>query len=262
MLAARPGSTVKPILAWLAAEAGELTSNQTQACNAAFDDGFHCFAAHGTLTLPEAIAVSCNVYAFELAKRLGLGRIASGFAQFGFGRRTGFVAKESAGFVADPEWAKSKNSSSNERWDLLVGTGHGPIEVTPLQLTRAYAELIGRLATPSPLVSDRLRWEIMDGLRRVVEDQHGTAHAAFIEDVRIGGKTGTAEAGAYGDTVNTNNSWFVGFAPLEAPQVVVAVLVLGGGSTGNPAAPIASRIFSGFARESKASFGDGNQGHI
>jgi beta-lactamase class D len=253
MLAARPGSTVKPILAWLAAEAGVLTSNQTQACDITFDDGFRCFAAHGTLTLPEAIAVSCNVYAFELAKRLGLERIASGFAQFGFGKRTGFVAKESAGFLADPQWAKSKGSSPNERWDLLVGTGHGPIEVTPLQLTKAYAELIGRLAAPSPFVSDRLRWEITDGLRRVVEDQHGTAHTAAVEGLQIGGKTGTAEAGAYGDTgdtVNTNNSWFVGLAPLKAPQVVVAVLVLGGASRGNPAAPIAGRILDGLARES------------
>jgi len=250
MLAARPGSTVKPILAWLAAEAGELTSYQTRACDATFDDGFRCFAAHGTLTLPEAIAVSCNVYAFELARRMGFERIATGFAQFGFGRRTGFVANEAAGFLADPKWAMSRVSSSNERWDLLVGTGHGPIEVTPLQLTRAYAELIGRLTAPSPLVSDRLRWEITDGLRRVIEDDQGTAHAAAVKGLKIGGKTGTAESGAYGDAGNTNNSWFVGFAPLKAPQVIVAVLVLGGGSRATPAAPIAGRILGGLAKKS------------
>lgn len=224
LLAARPGSTVKPLLAWLAAEASELDPNQTQACDATFDDGFHCFAAHGSLTLPEALAVSCKVYAFGLAKRLGFERIATGFSQFGFGKRTGFVAQESPGFLANPEWARTQASSAKEQWELLVGTGHGPIEVTPLQLTRAYAELIRRLAAPSPLVSDRLRWEITEGLRRVVEDPQGTAHSAAVDGLAIGSKTGAAEAGAYGDTVDVNNSWFVGFAPLQAPQVVDAAL--------------------------------------
>ncbi len=110
-LAARPGSTVKPILAWLAADAGLLQPNEEVSCNSTFESGFHCFASHGTLTLPDAIAASCNVYAFELAKRVGLERISFGFTQFGLGQKTGLVMHESSGFLATPQWVATRPSS-------------------------------------------------------------------------------------------------------------------------------------------------------
>lgn len=258
-LAARPGSTVKPILAWLAAEAATLHPHEPHPCSGESTNGFHCFASHGTLELPDAIAKSCNSYAFEVANKLGFERIATGFSRFGLGRRTGLVSAESAGWVADPAWAKSPSAAPAQRWDLLVGTGHGPIEVTPLQLALAYWELLKRLATPDLLPEDSLREEISEGLRRVVASDEGTGRAAALAKVSVGGKTGTAESGTYGaeakGDANSNvvtprqpaaeNAWFVGFAPFDEPQVIVVVIVVGGGSGSKVAAPLAGRIFAG-----------------
>ena len=244
-IAARPGSTVKPILAWLAADAGLLQPNEEVSCNSTFESGFHCFASHGTLTLPDAIAVSCNVYAFELAKRVGLERISSGFAQFGLGQKTGLVMHESSGFLPTPQWVATRASSVSQRWDLLVGTGHGPIEVTPLQLAHAYVKLLDALDAASSTPLEQIRQEIKEGFRRVVEDERGTAHVASEDPVRFAGKTGTAEGGTFtGPVAGADNSWFVGFAPVEKPHFVVAVVVVGGGQGVAPAAPIAGRILN------------------
>jgi penicillin-binding protein 2 len=244
-LAARPGSTVKPILAWLAADAGLLQPNEEVPCNSTFESGFHCNASHGILTLPDAIAVSCNVYAFELAKRVGLERISSGYARFGLGQKTGLILHESSGFLATPQWVAAQPPSVNQRWDLLVGTGHGPIEVTPLQLALAYVKLLDALDAAASTSLDQIRQEIKEGLRRVVEDERGTAHVAVEDHVRFAGKTGTAEGGTFtGPVDGADNSWFVGFAPVENPHFVAAVVVVGGGQGVAPAAPIAGRILN------------------
>lgn len=244
-LAARPGSTVKPLLAWVAAETGELKPNQTHACNGDYAGGFRCFASHGVLTLPNALATSCNVYGFELSSRLGLARIADGFRGFGFGKPTALAQPESAGFVADPAWVSSRAPKGDEHFELAVGIGHGPIEVTPLQLAVAYAKIATLLHTPSARVSAELKGEIMEGLRLTVEGENGTARAAAVEGLRIVGRTGTAEGGAFGTAPpESENAWFVGFAPREAPRFVVSVLVVGGENGGKAAAPLAASIFA------------------
>jgi len=243
-LALRPGSTVKPLLAWVAADAGELVPNQTHTCNGEYAGEFRCFAAHGVLTLPNALATSCNVYGFELSSRLGLARITDGFRGFGFGKPTALAAPESAGFVADPAWVSSRAQKGEEHFELAVGIGHGPIEVTPLQLAVAYAKLLTLLATPSVRVPVELKAEIMEGLRLTVEGGNGTARAAAVEGLRIVGRTGTAEGGAFGTAPpESENAWFVGFAPREAPRFVVSVLVVGGENGGKTAAPLAASIF-------------------
>jgi penicillin-binding protein 2 len=247
-LVLRPGSSVKPILAWLAAEAGVLGPREKINCSGdyATAPGFHCYGVHGELDLEGALETSCNAYFFELAHRLGLARVAAGFTRFGFTRPTGLVATEATGWVAGPEWAAS-HASNGTPWELLVGTGHGPIGVTLLELALAYAELAQRLGQPSREVSTEIRAEILDGLHRVVVGARGTGRALAAAGLAIAGKTGTAEPGGYAGAEPTRsdqkeNGWFVGFTPLGAPEKVVAVLVLGGGNGGETAAPIAAHI--------------------
>lgn len=239
----RPGSTVKPLLAWFAANAG-VPMTAARECRGTYEDGYHCFATHGELTLSQALATSCNVYAYQLAGDLGLEQVAAGFARFGFGRKTGLVSEEAAGLVADGAWFAAHGRPPPPRPELLVGIGHGPIEVTPLQLAVAYVELLQRLHSPAPSASRTVNAEILAGLRAVVESAQGTGRAAAVPGLTVGGKTGTAEAGSYGADLSGENGWFVGVAPLEAPKVVVAVVVLGAGQAGATAAPLASEVIS------------------
>ncbi|MCC6557906.1 MAG: hypothetical protein IT372_33585 [Polyangiaceae bacterium] len=251
ILSARPGSTVKPILAWIAAEAGVLSPGEKIDCDRTYGE-YHCFAAHGHLGLPEAIAASCNVYFFEVASRLGLERVSAGFTRFGFGERTTLVAQESPGLLIDSAWAASRAGSESPRWELVTGIGHGPIEVTPLQLAQAYAELGDRLARSGGAVPDALRAEILQGLRRGVADESGSGHLAAVPGLEIAGKTGSAEGGHYSEgksATGPNNGWFVGFTPIESPRFIVAVVVIGGDIGGKSAAPIAARIFEGIAKQ-------------
>jgi penicillin-binding protein 2 len=246
----RPGSTVKPLVAWVAAEHGLLAPSETVTCEEVFPgpEGYRCFARHGALDLPSAIATSCNVYFYELGARLGLGRVASGLMELGLARRTGLVKGEAEGFVATPAWVASQPQSSSQRQEVVVASGHGPLEVSVLELAVAYARLGTLLSASHPRVSDGLRAQMLSGLRRVVNGSDGTGRAAAVPGLDLAGKTGTAESTSFaedraGAAARPENGWFVGFTPSERPRRVVAVLVLGQGAGGKTAAPIAARLF-------------------
>jgi penicillin-binding protein 2 len=246
----RPGSTVKPLAAWIAAEHGVLAARENITCDQVFPgpEGFHCFDRHGPLDLPTAIAVSCNPYFMELGVRLGLARVTQGFLEFGLARRTGLVAGEAEGFVATPAWLASKPDLPPMRREAVVAAGHGPLEVTLLQLAVAYARLATRLSSPHARVPDAVRAEILDGLGRVVNDPSGTGNAAAVPGLDLAGKTGTAEGTSFaedqaGNAERPENGWFVGFTPCERAQRVVAVVVLGHGGGAKTAAPLAGDVF-------------------
>jgi penicillin-binding protein 2 len=250
--ARRPGSTVKPLVAWMAAEQGVLAARDVIACDLVFPgpEGFRCFERHGPLDLPTAIAVSCNPYFMELGVRLGLERVASGLTEFGLARRTGLVPGEVDGFIATPAWVASRPELPPMRREAIVAAGHGPLEVTLLELAVAYARLATRLSSPHARVPDAARAEILDGLRRVVNHPSGTGTAAAVAGLDIAGKTGTAEGTSFaedqqGVPERPENGWFVGFTPSTSPRRVVAVVVLGQGGAAKTAAPLAGRVFSG-----------------
>lgn len=123
--------------------------------------------------------------------------------------------------------------------------GHGPLEVTPLELAVAYAKLAALLNAPSPRVPDAVRREIDAGLRYTVADPAGKGHRAFVEGLELAGKTGGAESARFGapPSDGPDNGWFVGYAPASSPKRLVVVLVLGSGPGGETAAPLAGRIF-------------------
>jgi cell division protein FtsI/penicillin-binding protein 2 len=244
---ARPGSTVKPLVAWLAAEAGVYHAGDGVTCRGDYpsDPRFHCFEPHGALDLTRAIEVSCNVYFMALGERLGLARLATGLAELGLTRPTGLVPGELSGWSADPAWA-ARRAGDTTHWELPVGMGHGPLEVTPLELAVAYGKLAARLNAPSPRVPNAVRAEIDAGLRQVVAATDGTGHGAFVEGLELAGKTGSAEPSRFDappPDEARDNGWFVGYAPASAPTRLVAVLVLASGPGGQTAAPLAGRIF-------------------
>jgi penicillin-binding protein 2 len=217
------------------------------------------------VALEESLEVSCDSYYYLLGRRLNIDGIARWLGHFGFGRPTGVgLPTEAHGLVGTPEWSRRER---NQPWypgiTVSVSIGQGPVLATSLQLARAYAALAngGRLIVPHLLESDhRARpndlgldvnhlTTVRRGLTRAVHGSDATAPS--LANLPVAGKTGTAQVARLQEGVDVedmaphlrHHAWFVGWAPLDEPRIVVAVLVEHGGGGGTVAAPIAGKIF-------------------
>ncbi len=246
----RPGSTVKPLLAMIAADDGVLLPNAHHTCSGAKSGtGLTCFAEHGDLDLVRAIATSCNAYFYDVAGDLGLARVLGGFRELGFGKPTGLAANEATGFVGDEVgFARESGTSSDPVLDAkVIGIGHGAFEATPLQLAVAYRTLARRITAERDQETPRAEVyaEIERGLEAAVASDEGTGRGARVEGLDVLGKTGTAEAHPYGAAdEGRQNGWFVGYAPKRDPTLVVGALVQNAEGGGKDAAALAGRVFS------------------
>jgi penicillin-binding protein 2 len=226
-----------------------------------------------------AIVQSCDVYFYRLAHDMGIERLDDLLAEFGFGQPTGAdIADELGGLLPSPEW---KQRVRNQVWfpgeTLIVGIGQGAFLATPMQLAAATAamanggafiqpRLVAAMRTSfgaplEPSVAERrlipdqdpTHWQaIIEAMTNVVEGRRGTARRIRSEAFRIAGKTGTSQVFSVGQNETYNeaevaermrdHALFVGFAPVEAPQIAVAVIVENGGHGGSTAAPIARAV--------------------
>ena len=259
------GSVFKAVTATAALHEGVITPQTVLTCDGVLDhthpERFRCHIflshgyGHGAVALRTGIQKSCNVYFYQVAERLsrnargqmdlrlGRVRLQDWAERLGLGRPTGIgLPGEAAGRidVDDPR-------------NLAVGQGE--LQVTPLQAAQLYALVAtdGRMPplrlirdeAPSPdAVRLGLRLDphhmaaLRDAFAAVVNEPGGTGYGrADLPDVRIAGKTGTAQAGAGDD-----HAWFVGFAPAESPRIAFAVIVEHGGHGGETAGPIAREI--------------------
>ena len=268
-----PGSTFKIVMAQAGLESQVIDSRQRVLCTGSqrlFGHDFRCSATrgHGWVDLEAALQYSCNIYFYQLGRKLGIDRIQAFARQFGLGQKTGIdLPGEIGGLVPSREW---KRETRGQPWypgeTISVSIGQGPILVTPLQLAAAVgAVATGRLGQPhlrrpapgeSPgeprtLFAPSQLEEIRTGLWRAV-NQSGTARRARVEGFDVAGKTGTVQtigrasrerlgpgqAGRFRST-----AWFVGYAPVSNPQVVVAVILEEAGGGGLAAAPVAREVF-------------------
>ncbi|MEY3174686.1 MAG: Penicillin-binding protein [Planctomycetota bacterium] len=228
---------------------------------------------HGPVTLQSALAQSCNVYFFDAAARMGAEPQAVWAERLGFGQPTGIdLPFESSGQVprlrdqGSDGPATERERRRFEREALGLSIGQSRLTVTPLQLARLTACVAngGWLVTPhiasddgrSVLLEDagvtalperrrvagiddeKLR-AIREGLTAAVNDPSGTGYRTVrLPNVRIAGKTGTAEA-APG---KPDHAWFAGWFPAEEPEYVVVAVLEHGGSGGRAAGPVAREI--------------------
>ena len=222
------------------------------------------------MNLRDSIAQSCDVYFYELANRLGIDAIAESLDVFGIGSLTGVdLPSEKRGILPSTEW-KRRVIGSN--WyggeTLIVGIGQGYMLATPMQLAVATTALAtrGTAFKPSfvaavdgtpverePLLTVSAAAEYWDevfaGMVDTVSSPRGTAfgmRSGLAYDVA--GKTGTAQVVAIAQDATydeeslteyqRNHGWFIAFAPVENPEIVVAVLTenSGGGSSAYPVA--------------------------
>lgn len=228
--------------------------------------------SHGLLTLPQALEVSSDTFFYQIAKTFydGAGSPLQAEAErFGFGSPTGVdLPAESAGRVPTIAWKKKHFSGPafndlDRDWKpgdtVNMSVGQGYLEVTPLQLANAYAAIANggsvmtpslgrqllepngrivqrlsqRTATHSLEISDAGLQAIREGLYLAANGNEGTAAGVFGQlPITVAGKTGTAE-----NEPNPDHSWFVGYAPADDPQIVVAIVVENAGTGSNAAAP-------------------------
>jgi penicillin-binding protein 2 len=156
-----PGSTFKMLVALAALDAGLIDVNERVFCNGLYKYGngrFHCWRAkyggHGWVAMNQAVAQSCDVYFYEVAKRLGPDRIAAMANKLGLGNATGLgLPGERAGLIPTPNW---KRAVLGERWNggetLIAGIGQGYVLTTPVQL----ALMTARLANGGKAIEARL----------------------------------------------------------------------------------------------------------
>jgi penicillin-binding protein 2 len=265
-----PGSTIKPLFAAGALRDGVRTPFDTVYCTGAvtiYGHPYRCWMAggHGRMALEQAIEASCDTFFYYTARDAGIDRLASWARTFGFGTPTGIeLAGENSGLVPDDAWSRRVRG---QPWyggeTISVGIGQGPILVTPIQLAVAYAALVnggdlvqphlvpGRGGAPRPtgLPADALA-HVRRGMEMVVAGDRGTARRLGSLPVRLAGKTGTSQVMRKKEGVKwyelpweqRHHALFVGYAPVDQPELLVCVVVEHGGDAASVAAPIAARI--------------------
>lgn len=270
-----PGSTFKPLTSVAALESGTITPDTyiTDLGKYTYYPSYQptCLvysssgATHGTINVSQAIGVSCNYFFYDVGRRMGIETLDQYASNFGLGQTTGIELPESTGILANP----SNRESAGGVWypgDVLqAAIGQSDNLFTPAQLASYICTLLNKgkryslhlvdevvdydtnevvlkkepeVLSDNP-ISDSTYNAVTDGMRRVVTS--GTASAAFASSkYKAAGKTGTAEVPDGADNV-----LFVGFAPYDDPEIVVAVIIEHGASS-SFSAGVAREIFDAY----------------
>jgi penicillin-binding protein 2 len=281
-----PGSVFKIITAIAGLESGIIDTNTQMICTGSYTYGnrdFRCWkeGGHGKISLRQAIVSSCDIYFYQVGLKVGVDLIAHYAKEFGLGRVTGiYLPHEKPGIVPSTSW---KEKSSGVPWysgeTLSLAVGQGYLNTTPLQLLSLMSAIAngGRIYLPQVVerveniygdvlkeyppievgranVSEKTLHIIQDALMGAVNEPHGTGLGCALKEVKVAGKTGTAQV--IGLPQNFKNgdmdkmplkfrdhAWFVAYAPFEDAQIAVAVLVEHGGFGAVAALPIAKKVF-------------------
>ncbi|EKE82807.1 cell division protein FtsI [Idiomarina xiamenensis 10-D-4] len=239
---------------------------------------------HGWVNVSKAIIVSCDTFFYDLALKLGIDRISEFMNKFGFGDYTGIdIAEETDAVMPSRGW---KRARFNLPWyageTVSVGIGQSYWTATPMQLTVATGILatggshfVPRLLHSSRQQGERVlaaheefppivlknpsNWDVVhDAMVEVNNGAEGGARRAFKDTPYISaGKTGTAQVRSLGENEEYNaeeideryrdNAMYVGYAPADTPEVVIAIALentLGGG--GSVAAPVARQMLDAY----------------
>ena len=275
-----PGSTIKPIIASAALEENIINSSKKINCQGRLvipnpywpnkPSVFSDWKVHGPTNITKAIAESCNVFFYTVGggfgkiKGLGIERIKKYFHLFGLGETLGIdLTGETSGLVPDIEW--KKKNKPGEPWRLgdtyNTSIGQGDTTVTPLQIAMATAVVANGGTLFQPQIVDKIinsekelvkdiepkiiRKDFIDpknlqvvqkGMREAVI--YGSSRRMFNLPVEVAGKTGTAQFGKNKET----HAWFTCYAPYESPEIVLTILVEGGGEGHAGALPVAKEV--------------------
>ena len=273
-----PGSTFKPLTAIAGIQSGVVTTKEHITCTGIYDyyKDYQpsCWiwseynSTHGAQDVTHAIENSCNVYFYELGRRLGIDRLDEYAKKFGLGEYTGIeLTEETAGHMASPEYKKQAVVNvTDSDWfggdTLQAAIGQSYSLFTPVQLANYCATIANGGTHYKVNLIDSIRSsvdgsvveefgsevvekidmdpqtvdQIHNGMKKVVDE--GSARSIFEGyPIAVGGKTGTAQLGK-----GANNAVFIAFAPFDNPKIAVAV-VLEHGVRGTNAGRVARDVF-------------------
>ncbi len=268
-----PGSTFKTVIALIGLQEGVLKESTRYGCQMGYHArglSVGCHPHSSPLDLVPSISNSCNAYYCSVFRNIldkpafgspqkGLDKWKDYILKFGFGDKLGSdFFNENKGFIPGSSYY---NRIYKGRWGSLtvisLSIGQGELLTTPLQMANMTAAIAnkGHYYTPHILKSvktdtipnrfktlhytgiDSVHFNpVIDGMEQAVWGDYGsTARIARIQDIKICGKTGTAQ-----NPHGKDHSIFIAFAPKENPKIAIAVYVENGGFGATYAAPIAS----------------------
>ncbi|QSP96201.1 penicillin-binding protein 2 [Marinobacter salinisoli] len=242
---------------------------------------------HGWVDLMDAMAESCDIYYYEIAVKMGVDTMHNYLSRFGFGEDAALdVSGALSGLLPSREW---KRAMRDEPWypgdSVNLGIGQGFMLATPLQLATATSLIANRGvwseprllmdiegdtpvetylpdSTHEPLkLKDPSDWDfVVKTMAEVMHGRKGTARQSGADaPYRMAGKTGTAQVFSLAEDEEydaeeirerlRDHALFVGFAPLDNPQIAVAVIVENGGGGSSTAAPVARELFDAWLLE-------------
>jgi len=278
-----PGSIFKIVMATAGLEEGVIDRNTTYFCPGGrtfYGRFFGCLGNHGNVNLVQAIAYSCNSFFYELGVKLGRERIVKWAERFGLGTETGIdLPNEQGGIVPSDEWLASRGGRYYPGETVSLAIGQGPLAVSPLQQAHmAATAATGFVRQPHLLLeveasaagqpyrgfdyepairpatfSESTRQLLLRGLAGSIA--YGTSRRAQLDGVTVGGKTGTAQVASSERVAEENadrpehlrnHAWFIAVAPIDDPEIAIAVFVEHGGSGGAVASPIGGQLLAAY----------------
>ncbi|MCC5452476.1 penicillin-binding protein 2 [Rheinheimera sp. UJ51] len=234
---------------------------------------------HGWVDVYTAIVESCDTFFYDMGVKLGIDRVSDYMQKMGFGEKSGIdIHEESNTIMPSRGWKRARH---NQPWyhgdTVAISIGQGYWTITPLQLLVSTAVLLNNGLQPTPHIVRELsndlgtesidttpqevmqvvnprNWQVVrDAMQQTVATQKGTAFNAFKgATYTSGGKTGTAQVVSIAQDAKydasklderlRDNAMYIGYAPADAPTIVIAVTVENTGGGGSTAAPIARQM--------------------
>ncbi|MBR5623786.1 penicillin-binding protein 2 [bacterium] len=268
------GSVFKLVTSLAGLETGVFTAKTIYHDDGEFQIGNHTIhnyhkAVYGSITLEDALRVSCNTFFCYYANQIGADNLAKYARALGLGDRTGVeLPSEAYGQVPTPIWKKNIQGESWYPGDTVnLAIGHGFILVTPVQIARMAAALatggdvmpltlikglrqggvtIAYNGEKPPVRHSEFKPEalqaVREGMYAVVNKPNGSGRRAKVKGLTLCGKTGSAMLG------RKTFAWFASYAPYEDPEVALAIVVENATSGGTDAAPIAGEIYKTYSK--------------
>ena len=276
-----PGSTFKPAMALAAVDNGlaDLQVNCTGSTQLG-NHVFHCWKkeGHGHVDLHRGIQASCDIFFYEVARRLGIDKMEQAARALSLGAPTGIeLPGELGGFIPSRAWKMARFGIPWQQGETLVtGIGQGYVMATPLQLCTLVARIasgkalipritheVGPTVQPQPVptplpFSEAAFAAVRGGLNAVANEPGGTAYAWRITQAgfEMAGKTGTsqvrrisAEERATGVKKNESLPWnlrdhalFIAYAPVDRPRYACVVVIEHGAVGAHPQVQMARDI--------------------
>ncbi len=283
-----PGSTIKPIVALSALENGIINTNFTINCRGhkhpleLYGQTYHCWKkeGHGFMNLRNAMKQSCDIYFYEIARKLGVDKLSETAKKFGLGKEVfgDLFSIEKKGLIPNTQW---KKNALGQGWLLgetvITGIGQGYIQTTPIQLClmiaqigngghKIYPKIVvneeNHIAPPDkfmPLFVNSKNIKIVqDAMFASTNEVRGTSYKSRIDDKKyqFAGKTGTAQVKKITEKdreldlktfeipyEERDHALYVAYGPYKNPRYATSIIVEHGGSGSSTAAPMAKKLF-------------------